>query len=163
MADKVEEEGKAVGSGAVAEDPNATAAATAATTPTTPTTTEAAAAAAPPDGKEENGGSGENKFKKRKVALYIGFYGAAYQGMQKNSGAHTIEVSAAQLNSSPIPLSLFFFISSFSFFFVSQTSEPIFLCVSPLTGSVSGCDTQGWWYFGRERGRPEQDQLGSRG
>ncbi|QDZ18011.1 tRNA pseudouridine synthase [Chloropicon primus] len=32
-----------------------------------------------------------NKMKKRKVALYIGYYGAAYQGMQRNPGAHTIE------------------------------------------------------------------------
>lgn len=32
-----------------------------------------------------------NKMKKRKVALYIGYYGANYQGMQKNPGAHTIE------------------------------------------------------------------------
>ena len=32
-----------------------------------------------------------NIMKNRKVALYLGYYGAAYQGMQRNPGAHTIE------------------------------------------------------------------------
>jgi len=40
---------------------------------------------------ENQQGQKINKLKKRKVALYVGYYGKAYQGMQRNPGAHTIE------------------------------------------------------------------------
>ena len=42
-------------------------------------------------GEEEINAVKKKLGKKRKIALYVGYYGASYQGMQRNPGAYTVE------------------------------------------------------------------------
>uniref|UniRef100_A0A1D1YUF1 tRNA pseudouridine synthase 1 n=1 Tax=Anthurium amnicola TaxID=1678845 RepID=A0A1D1YUF1_9ARAE len=46
---------------------------------------------APPPPLSSSTGEPKRRFKRRKVAIYLGYCGAGYQGMQKNPGARTIE------------------------------------------------------------------------